>query len=691
MYILAIILLFPSTAVAGPEINSPSEPASSSFLKTLTEQERKWLRDHPVISVVLDPNWPPLEYINERGAQSGISGDYLQLVEQRLGVKFKRILNLNWKDALARLERYELDMTTCVAETSRRTKFWAFTKPYLRIPIVIATQADVTYIADISELKGKKLAVVRGFAVEEWISRDYPASQLVRVKTPLEGLERLQKGEVFAYIDNLLIIGYYQAKMKVDTIKISGQTSYSNDQCMAVRKDWAPLATILDKALASITESERNAIYHRWLPVRYGRGFNYRLLWETIGVSAVLIFALLLWNRKLTREIKNRVKAETALIESEESYRTLVDGLPDVVIRFDSEGRHLYVSDNIRDLVDLPTDQIIGKTHAELGFPEEQRQIWSKAIRQVIETNAFVKAEVAYQSKQGNVIHNVRLVPEHDLEGNIKSVLSVSNDTTERKKAEIRIRDLNESLEQRVTERTAQLKNALSELDSFSYSVSHDLRAPLRAIDGFSNEMIEDYGDQIDDGGKDVLKRIRNATQRMSNIIEGLLALSRLSRSQIHIVSLNLSDLAETVVTQLREANPQRAVKCSIAQDLIVQTDAVLIQTVLENLLGNAWKYTGKCDVAIVEVGSLSIDGELAFFVRDNGAGFDMAFADKLFGVFQRLHSESDFPGTGIGLATVKRIINRLGGRVWAESSVNQGATFFFTLPEALPPEDGAS
>jgi light-regulated signal transduction histidine kinase (bacteriophytochrome) len=309
----------------------------------------------------------------------------------------------------------------------------------------------------------------------------------------------------------------------------------------------------------------------------------------------------------------------------------------------------------------------------------------------VIETNAFVKAEVAYQSKQGNVIHNVRLVPEHDLEGNIKSVLSVSNDTTERKKAEIRIRDLNESLEQRVTERTAQLKNALSELDSFSYSVSHDLRAPLRAIDGFSNEMIEDYGDQIDDGGKDVLKRIRNATQRMSNIIEGLLALSRLSRSQIHIVSLNLSDLAETVVTQLREANPQRAVKCSIAQDLIVQTDAVLIQTVLENLLGNAWKYTGKCDVAIVEVGSLSIDGELAFFVRDNGAGFDMAFADKLFGVFQRLHSESDFPGTGIGLATVKRIINRLGGRVWAESSVNQGSTFFFTLPEALPPEDGAS
>lgn len=279
-------------------------------VNSLSEEELSWLRDHKIISVALDPGWPPVEFTDEKGNQSGMSLDYLKLVEQRLGVKFERVQNLDWSESYSRLKRWEIDMTTSVAVTPQRAQFWSFTKPYMSIPIVIATQSDVTYISNFQELAGRKVAMVEGYAVTEWITEESPQIQIVRVRTALEGLEMLQRGEVFAYIDNLLIIGYYQAKMRVSTIKIAGQTPYVNNQCMAVRKDWEPLARILQKALESISETERNEIYRRWLPVRYEHGFNYRLFWQVLTIFAVIVTVLIIWNRQLAGEIRSRKQAE---------------------------------------------------------------------------------------------------------------------------------------------------------------------------------------------------------------------------------------------------------------------------------------------------------------------------------------------------------------------------------------------
>jgi len=255
-------------------------------------------------------------------------------------------------------------------------------------------------------------------------------------------------------------------------------------------------------------------------------------------------------------------------------------------------------------------------------------------------------------------------------------VSAAIRDVTKRKQDEADIQKLNEDLKQRA----AQLEAANKELESFSYSVSHDLRAPLRSIDGFSHALLEDYGEQLPPEGRQYLERVRAATQRMAVLIDDLLNLSRVTRTPLQPRFINLSKMAEEITHTLQETDPERQVTFSIAPDLMVDGDPHLLHQVLENLLSNAWKFTSKQEHAIIEFGQQNRVKERTFLVRDNGVGFDMAYADKLFGVFQRLHSVSDFPGTGIGLATVQRIIAIHGGRIWAESAEGKGTTFFFTL-----------
>ncbi|MBI2765799.1 MAG: HAMP domain-containing protein [Chloroflexi bacterium] len=242
------------------------------------------------------------------------------------------------------------------------------------------------------------------------------------------------------------------------------------------------------------------------------------------------------------------------------------------------------------------------------------------------------------------------------------------------------IQRLNEGLEQRVADRTAQLEAANKELESFSYSVSHDLRAPLRSIDGFSQALVEDYADVLDDEGKQMLGRVRAGSQRMGQLIDDILQLSRVSRAEVGKEEVDLSVMASGIVDDLRRTEPHREVEFQAAPGLTVTGDRRLLRIALENLIGNAWKFTSHTERPQIEFGAEGGPGKPVYFVRDNGAGFDMAYAGKLFGAFQRLHAMDEFPGTGVGLATVQRVIHRHGGRVWAEGATGQGATFSFTL-----------
>lgn len=244
--------------------------------------------------------------------------------------------------------------------------------------------------------------------------------------------------------------------------------------------------------------------------------------------------------------------------------------------------------------------------------------------------------------------------------------------------------DVNKNLEKIVATRTVQLEQTNKELETFSYTISHDLKAPLRSIDSFSLILLEDCADQLSGEGKDFLIRIRNNTRQMSELIEGLLALSHVSRGVLNLKPIDLSAMAQAIIEDLRVRTPEREVNVSIEKGLVANVDSKLVRSVFQNLIHNAWKYTSKTANARIKLGMLKQNGENIFYLEDNGIGFNMRFATKLFGAFQRMHNVADISGTGIGLATVQRIIHRHGGRIWAEAEEGNGATFFFTLPEAI-------
>lgn len=256
-------------------------------------------------------------------------------------------------------------------------------------------------------------------------------------------------------------------------------------------------------------------------------------------------------------------------------------------------------------------------------------------------------------------------------------VLTVVRDVTEQRRAEEALKEEKEEVERSKN----QLQAVNKELEAFTYSVSHDLQAPLRSIDGFSQALLEDHADKLDDEGQDYLQRVRLATQRMAQLIDDLLHFSRMTRAEMQCEMVDLSALAQKIAGELQQSEPGRDVELVIAPDIVASGDPNLLRVVLENLLGNAWKFSKKRARAKIEFSCDETDGQPTYFVRDNGVGFDMAYADRLFAAFQRLHSDEEFEGNGIGLATVQRILHRHGGRIWANSAVDRGATFYFTLP----------
>jgi hypothetical protein len=260
----------------------------------------------------------------------------------------------------------------------------------------------------------------------------------------------------------------------------------------------------------------------------------------------------------------------------------------------------------------------------------------------------------------------------------------LAENLAEIKLAQSEIKLLNADLEKKVAKRTAQLETLLKEHEAFNYSVSHDLRAPLRHINGYTNLLTEELGGNVPPQCRHYLERICAATGKMGELIDDLLEFSRISREEMRSEIVDLSQLANEVVNTLRETEPERLVETAIAPGLMAVGDTNLLRIVLQNLLGNAWKYTNQKPVAHIELGKVTVGDEETFYIKDNGAGFDMAYKDKLFAVFQRLHG-SDYEGTGIGLATVERIILRHNGRIWAESTIGEGATFYFVLPQPEP------
>ena len=368
--------------------------------------------------------------------------------------------------------------------------------------------------------------------------------------------------------------------------------------------------------------------------------------------------------------------------------RSLIEANPDTMINIKQDGSIQDVNEAMVIATGKDRKQLIGQDFSSYFSDPEKARI---GYQKVFADGSVKDYELQMLHRSGSsldVLFNAKIF--HNETGDVAGIIAVARDISERKRLERELNNLNESLEKRVTERTAELKAANEELEAFSYSVSHDLRAPLRAVDGFSRKVMLAYGDKLDQEGLRLLGVVRQNAVRMGKLIDDLLAFSRLGRREMHFVAVSMQDLAESSATELIELEPERQINFSCEAIPPCLGDPAMLKEVWMNLLSNAIKFTRQNNPAQIHVGS-RIEGEFTiYWIQDNGAGFDMAYADKLFGVFQRLHSQEEFEGSGVGLALSQRIIHRHHGRIWGESQIGQGATFSFTLPlQRLSPSLG--
>jgi PAS domain S-box-containing protein len=386
----------------------------------------------------------------------------------------------------------------------------------------------------------------------------------------------------------------------------------------------------------------------------------------------------------------NLASSMNALRESEMRFRALFEqaavGVAQVEI---GSGKILRVNQKFCDIVGYTQDEIRQINFQSITHPDCHQGDLAKMTLLKAGTIREYSMEERFYRKDGSLICvNVTVSPMWQPGEEPLNFIAVIEDISARKKVEMEIQRLNAELEQRVIDRTAQLEALNRELEAFSYSVSHDLRTPLRSIDGFSQALVEDYGERLDEVGHDYLSRVRRAAQRMGLLIDDLLRLARITRTDMVQTRIDLSALAKEVSGDLCEHKGYNAASLSVQTGMAAYGDPSLLRIVLENLLDNAWKYSSKMSEPKITLGCLAQAGQAVYFVRDNGAGFDMAYVNKLFGAFQRLHRDQDFSGTGVGLATVKRIIHRHSGKVWAEGLLGEGAVFYFTLGDQDPMEN---
>lgn len=397
--------------------------------------------------------------------------------------------------------------------------------------------------------------------------------------------------------------------------------------------------------------------------------------WLFVIVTAALLYLLL-------RRQLERLRQETvARLETQQQLKVLLQAMPLAVVQVDPDGNVQYWNRPAEEIFGWSAGEVIGRPPPYL-LPEQEGEIVTLRQR-VLAGERLTGVETRRRTRNGVVIHaSVSTAPVRNAAGEVTSIISVIEDVTERKEAEAALRELNDELEQRVAERTAQLQAKNKELETFAYSVSHDLKAPLRGIDGYSRFLQQDYASVIDEEGQTFLDNIRRAARQMSQLIDDLLAYSRLDRQRVRRVPVDLAQLVQTLLAEQQEAIAARAARITQNNlDVTVIADPDGLAMALRNLLDNALKFTPESRKPAIEIGCETIDKAYLIWVKDNGVGFDMQFQERIFEIFQRLHRAETYPGTGVGLALVRRAMERMGGTAWAESEPGKGATFYLQVP----------
>ncbi len=643
----------------------------------------KALSTYDSITIVSDDNYPPYIFRNDKGELQGIIIDQWKLWEEKTKIKVN-IIGTNWDSAQFVFNQDKADVIETAFYTKQRDEYWDFTKPYAIIEVPVFYNTSLSGITNIESLHGFTIGVKAGDACID-IFKNNKINSLKEYSSYEALIKAADKGEIKVFCVDKPPALYYLYKNNLEDKFKLGFTLYTGKFHRAVKENNTKILEIIEDGFRKISEKELESIEEKW----QGKPIFNNIIKKQITIAALILISisiiLLFFNILLRSRIKSKTrdleKAFKDISNNEKKFRTIFNSINDTILI-----HSLYNGKIIESY--LPAEKLYGYTSEELKniriqdisidkTPYTQKEAMDYIIKTTKEGPQVF--EWIAKHRNGDLIW-VEVSMSYNPDFYKDAIIVVVRDISERKKAENEIKEFYATLEKKVEERTQQLKEANKELESFAYTVSHDLRAPLRAIDGFTRILIEDHTKDLSEDALKVCNTIIRNTKKMGQLIDDLLAFSRVSRNEVNKMPVDMNQIIDTVCNELINDENKEKYSFQISDLPKAFGDRALIKQVWTNLISNAMKFSSKKEKSFINISCEQTDTENIYSISDNGAGFDDKYADKLFGVFQRLHSNQDYEGTGVGLAIVQRIIQKHGGRIWAKSEIDKGASFYFTL-----------
>lgn len=674
------------------------------------------------ISVVIDDNYPPYSFRDADGVLQGISIDEWKLWEAKTGVKVN-ITGTSWSKALEGAQNGQYDVIDTLFYTTARSQVFDYSKPYAKINTNIYFNQNISGFHDLDSLRGFTVGVKSGDAVVTNL-RDHGVDNLVEFDSYQAIIQAAANKEIVLFVMDQPPAGYYMNLYDLTGEFNQSEPIASGQFHRAVLKGHQYLLDLINRGFDSITKSEYVAIDHKWLGIHALNDKYIRIGAFALGASLLVLLLLSLWSYSLRTRVDFKTKDLQA---SEARFRSLFDSSPisiweedfslvraeiDAITKQGATDLDTYLTehpDMVYKLASMVRIKNVNRVSLELFGAKSKEELmnslpplinheaWMSVKEQLLNVQYATPnytTETINNTLNGDSVYlelSWTIMPGH--EKTMSSVIISLVDITERKRAEAEIKNLNAELEDRIKQRTLELQLSNKDLEAFSYSVSHDLRAPLRAINGYTEIITNELASKVDGDILRYLEAIKKNANNMSELINALLGFSRMGQRSLTLRTISLNSIIKNILEELTPETQNRDIEFIVHPMPDVQADAVLTKEALLNLISNAVKFTRKIPHAVIEIGTTKTkpvstavtdtEEHPCFYVKDNGVGFNMNYYEDLFNMFHRLHSADEYEGTGVGLALVKRIINKHGGSIWAESEIGKGTTFYFTLGKA--------
>ncbi|MGL4316203.1 MAG: response regulator [Pseudomonas sp.] len=652
----------------------------------LSEQQQAWVKAHPVVRVGIERSgWAPFDVIDQQGRHTGLSGDYLELIGQRLGLRFEPVLLKDWAAALKALRNGQVDLLPSVAQTPAREAFMLFSEPYLTSSSLIFTRRDLA-VQRLADLAGQRVAIERGYVLQNLLREQVADVRLLEVKGTEEALRAVSSGRAEAYVGDMIVASYLIRKLNLTNLELRGESGLSSSEFrFAVRLDWAPLVTLLDQGLANIRPEEQEAIKERWLPPL--TVFNWRRLLQVgwpylLGLLALIVFVLY-WNRRLAVQIAERQRAEAEASRQRSTLLALINAIPDPIWFKDSEGRYLGVNLACAELFGRRREDVIGQRDEELLHPDWAATRTEHDLTALNWTGPYESEGFSIYPDGRKVVFDTLRTTFHDDQGQLLGLVGISRDITVRKQVEEA-----QAKAKELAEEAAQLKA------DFLANMSHEIRTPMNAIIGMSHLALKT---ELNPRQRDYLNKIQQAGQHLLGIINDILDFSKIEAGKLNIEQIDfdlqqvLENLANLIGDKVADKGLELVFNLDPELPLHLVGDPLRLGQILINYANNAVKFTERGEVEVIlRAEQRSNEGVLLYLgVRDTGIGLTSEQMGRLFESFQQADSSTTrkYGGTGLGLAICKSLVEAMGGEVGVDSVVGQGSLFWCRVPLGIAGE----